>query len=112
MAALPLSVGREEGRVCNTKTPRRRLFSTIHPRHPFWGKVIALFAALWQIVWWIRTTLIIGGLVSGALVAYATSGSTGLTAPTTWIVVRPLLAHPVGSAIGLSAAALLTLVAS
>ena len=97
--------------MSSAKKPRRRLFSAIHPRHPFWGPVIWVLTWLWRIVWYVWTTLIIDGLVSGAIVASATSGSTGLSAPSTWIVVRPLLAHPVGSAIGLSAAALLTFVA-
>jgi hypothetical protein len=64
------------------------LLASIHPRHPIWGKVIWLFDRLWRIIWWLWTSVILGGLALGAAVAYFTSsnGTTGLADPRTWIV--------------------------
>ncbi|HST87657.1 MAG TPA: hypothetical protein VLJ14_04695, partial [Ktedonobacterales bacterium] len=89
------------------------LLASIHPRHPIWGKIIWLFDRLWRIIWWLWTSVILGGILVGAAAALITSsnGTTGLADPRTWIVIRPLLAHPRRATAGLALALILTLLA-
>src|SRR5947199_1370134 len=81
--------------------------------HPsFWTRVIALFARLWRVIWSIWTTVIVGGFLVGViLISFLIKGTTGLTDPRTWVVIQPLLAHPLLSIIGLIAVAILILCA-
>jgi tetratricopeptide (TPR) repeat protein len=79
--------------------------------HPsFWTRVIALFARLWRIIWWVWGTVIVGGFLIGVVfVSLVTKGTSGLTDPRTWVVIQPLLAHPLLTIIALIIAGILTL---
>src|SRR3989442_8725440 len=66
----------------------------VQPPPSFWTPVIALFAHLWHVIWWVWSTVIVGGLLVGMIISFATNGTSGLTDPSTWVVIQPLLAHP------------------
>jgi hypothetical protein len=83
----------------------------VHPSPPFWARVIPLFARLWHVIWWIWTTVIVGGLLVGIIISLATNGTSGLTDPSTWVVVHSLLAHLLLTIIGLLIAGIITLLA-
>jgi len=76
-----------------------QLHTYIHSRHSFWRQVTTLLAWLWHVIWWIWSTIIIGGLIVGILVSYATKGISDLADPRTWIVIHPLIAHPLQTAV-------------
>ena len=88
-----------------------KLFRSIHPYHHFWGRVIAFFAWLWRFIGWIWSTLIVGGLLVGILISLATKGTSGLADPRTWVVIRPLLAHPFWTVVAFIASIVVTVLA-
>src|SRR5437016_3245108 len=78
--------------------------------HPsFWTRAIAPLARLWRIIWWVWSTIIVGGLLVGIIISLSTNGTSGLADPRTWVVIQPLLAHPQLTIIALIAASILTL---
>src|SRR3989442_6276524 len=81
----------------------------VQPPPSFWTPVIALFAHLWHVIWWVWSTVIVGGRVVGMIISFATNGTSGLTDASTWVVIQPLLAHPLLTIIALIAASILTL---
>src|SRR5436853_167451 len=83
----------------------------VQPRPSIWTRAIHLFARLWRVIWWIWTTIIVGGLLVGIIISLATNGTSGLTAPSTWVVIQPLLAHPLLTIIALIIAGIITLLA-
>src|SRR2546427_13001929 len=52
-----------------------------------------------------------GGFIVGVLVSFITKGTTGLADPRTWVVIRPLLAHPLQVAITFIMVSVVTLLA-
>ena len=62
---------------------------------PYWMRTINLLAWLWHIIWWVWSTVIIGGLIVAILVSYATTGTSGLNNPRKWVVTQLLLIHPI-----------------
>ncbi len=82
----------------------------VQPRPPFWTRVIPLFARLWRVILWIWGTVIVGGFLIGVVfVSLVTKGTSGLTDPRTWVVIQPLLAHPLLTIIALIIAGIITL---
>src|SRR5947209_13950884 len=80
----------------------------VQPHPSYWTRVIALFARLWRVIWWVWSTVIVGGLLVGIIISLATNGTSGLTDPHTWVVIQPLLAHLLLTIIALIAAGILT----
>jgi len=48
----------------------------------------------WRIVRWLGTSIVLGGIAISMLISFATTGSPGLTDPTTWPTVQLFLAYP------------------
>jgi tetratricopeptide (TPR) repeat protein len=78
-------------------------------RSLFWKGVLRIGVWLWHVIWWVWGSLLVGGLLVGAVISLATTGTSGLSDPRTWIVIHPLLAHPLGAAIAFVAVTGLTL---
>jgi len=55
--------------------------------------------------------VIIGGFIVGAVISYLTTGTSGLANPSTWAIVRLLLAYPLLSAITLTSVGIITFLA-
>lgn len=68
-----------------------------------------LLARYWNAVWWIWSTVIVGGLLVSILVSYLINGTPGVARPDSWFLVHVLLAHIVVSAVALAIGVLLTL---
>src|SRR5579862_1597821 len=63
-----------------------RLLRDLHPKHPFWGKVLAPLDWLWRFVWQVWTTVVVGGLIVNILISLGTTGTSGITNPSAWPV--------------------------
>jgi tetratricopeptide (TPR) repeat protein len=84
----------------------------IHPHISlslFWRGGLRIGIWLWHVIWWVWSSLLVGGLVVGALISLATTGTSGLSDPRTWVVIHPLLAHPLGAIMAFLAVVGLTL---
>lgn len=50
---------------------------------PFWKGVLRIGVWLWQVIWWVWSSILVGGLLVGSLISLATSGTSGLGDPRT-----------------------------
>src|SRR6266516_1812150 len=85
--------------------------ASIHPHGSLKVRTIAIAAWLWKVIWWLWSTVIVGGFIVSVIVSYATTGTSGFKNPDprSWFIVRPLLAYPWQTAVGLFFALTLTL---
>jgi DNA polymerase III delta prime subunit/MFS family permease len=85
--------------------------ASIHPHRSLKVRTIAIAAWLWKLIWWLWSTVIVGGFIVSVIVSYATTGTSGFkdSDPRSWFIVRPLLAYPWQTAVGLFFALILTL---
>src|SRR5262249_11190516 len=67
------------------KSPMQRLIIT---------PVKLLFDAIWHLLAYIAGVFLVGGILVNVVISLATTGSTGVTDPTSWAIVQPLFAHP------------------
>src|SRR5437764_15279112 len=92
-----------------SRSPQTLASVQTHP--PFWTRAIAPLARLWRVIWWVWSTIIVGGLLVGIIISLSTKGTSGLGDPRTWVVIQPLVAHPQLTIMALIAASILTFAA-
>ncbi len=56
--------------------------------------VVNALDGYWRVVRWLGTSIVLGGLAISMVISFATTGSPGLTDPTTWPIVQLFLAYP------------------
>ncbi len=85
--------------------------ASIHPHRTLKVRTIAIAAWMWKLIWWLWSTVIVGGFIVSVIVSYATTGTNGFKNPDprSWFIIRPLFAHPWQTAVGLFIALILTL---
>lgn len=82
---------------------------SLAPLFIFWKGVLRAGAWLWQAIWWIWSSVLVGGLLVTVITSFIMTGTSGLSNSRTWVVVRLLLAHPHLTIIALLGAGGLTL---
>jgi tetratricopeptide (TPR) repeat protein len=74
----------------------------------FRERIITLGNLLWHVIGWIWGSVIIGGFIINIVISFVSTGTSGLSDPRSWFLVKPLLAYPVQSLLLLFAASFLT----
>lgn len=92
-------------------TRRGKLARAIHPKHPFWGKVLAFLDGVWGLLGFLVGTVLLGGLIVNIILSFATNGTPGITNPATWPATKLLTADLVHTALGVAIAILVILAA-
>lgn len=88
-----------------------KINTTSNYRSWFQKQSLTLLDQIWHCIWWVWSTIIVGGFIVGILISIITRGTSDLANPSQWVILHLLFTHPVYTISGLIVIGFLTIIA-